>query len=139
MTAEQLAKCEAAKKANPGIGRDRLAKVAGISESQARAFLGGKAGVKASAPPANKHGKSLTEFRSVYDKSTIIPAKIKAGLKMIAGGWEYESAFVKLCGISQQDVSNFREQFADNVVALKDNKRAWAATPALAKQMREML
>lgn len=87
--------------------------------------------------PSAHGGKSLAEFRAVYDKATIVPAKIRAGLKALAGGWEYEVSFARLAGVSLQDLGNFRDQFAEHVVALRDHRRAWAATPALAGQMRE--
>lgn len=84
-------------------------------------------------------GRSLSEFRSTYDKATIIPAKVKEALKSLGTGWEYEVQFAKLAGVSLADLGAFRDQFAPHVVSLREGRRAWAGTAATAKQMREML
>lgn len=87
-------------------------------------------------------GKSLQEFRQQFDKGFIVPQKIRAGLKALAGGWEYEVNFAKLAGVNLSDLAAFRDQFSDYWVALAGEsrgRRAWAATPSLAKAMREML
>lgn len=85
--------------------------------------------------------KTLSDFRSAYDKNTIVPAKIKEALKALGpDGWEYEVAFAKMAGVSLYDLGRVRDVFAANVVTIgRDSKRAWAGSPVLAKQMREML
>jgi hypothetical protein len=85
--------------------------------------------------------KSLTDFRQVYDKDTIVPAKIREALgKLGAGGWEYEVEFAKMAGVSLYDLGRVRDRFANNVVTIgRESKRAWAGSKALAQQMREML
>ena len=85
--------------------------------------------------------KSLTDFRQVYDKDTIVPAKIKEGLAALgADGWEYEVEFAKLCGVGLYDMGRVRDRFADHIVSIgRNTKRAWAGSKALAAKMREMV
>jgi hypothetical protein len=95
---------------------------------------------KASVSKAEVKKKSLSEFRQLYDKSFIIPHRIKEGLKKLGAGWEYEVDFAKLAGVSLNDLSNYREQFLDFVVLTgKDGRRAWAGTKSFAAQMRQMI
>ena len=83
--------------------------------------------------------KSLRDFRALYDKDLIVPSKIKAALKRIgANGWEYEIEFQRNAGVSQTDLSNFREQFAEYIVELR-SKRVWAGSPKMAAEMRAMI
>jgi hypothetical protein len=87
-----------------------------------------------------KVGRSLSDFRSAYDKDFIIPTKIKDALKTLAGGWEYEVSFAKIAGVSLSDLAAYRDQFAAYVVVVKrDGKRAWAGSASMAKAMREMV
>lgn len=140
MTAEQTVKLKQVYKATPGIGRGVLAKKAGVTENQARVFLrnSGKAGCGTMV--VDKKGKSLADFRNTYDKSTIVPAKIRTAIKALgAGGWEYEVAFAKIAGASLSDIGMFRDKFADYIVSLKDSRRAWAGSASTAKAMREMI
>lgn len=92
---------------------------------------------------ADAKPRSVDDFRAKHDTSYIVPAKIKAALAAMDGGWLYESEFVKLAGISQTQLGAFRPQFEEHVVQLKGEayggRRAWAATKAIAKQMREMI
>ena len=98
-----------------------------------------RAGHTAGKPDARKAGRSLAEFRSEYDKDYIIPAKIKAGIKELAGGWEYEVAFAKLAGVSLADLSAYRDAFAYHWFPIKrDGKRVWAATAELARKLKGM-
>jgi hypothetical protein len=84
-------------------------------------------------------GRSLAEFRQTYDKDTIVPGKVRAALKVLGAGWEYEAQFAKLAGLSLSDLGAYRDLFAAHVVALKETRRAWAGTVAVAKAMREMI
>ena len=89
-----------------------------------------------------KKTKGIAEFRNLYDKDTIVPAKIKEGLKLLGqGGWEYESVFAKeYCGISMNDMATYRELFEDYIVPLRrDGKRVWAGSRAMAQQLRSMV
>ncbi len=92
------------------------------------------------APGGAQRGRSLQEFRCQHDKDFIVPARIREGLKALRGGWEYEGPFAKLAAVSLSDLANYREAFTDYIVVVRrDGKRAWAATPALAAKMREMV
>lgn len=87
-----------------------------------------------------KKGRTLAEFRATYDKSFIVPGKVKAALKALGNGcWEYEVAFAKDAGVALSDLGNFRDQFADYIVTVKDNRRVWAGSVSTAKTLREML
>jgi len=84
--------------------------------------------------------KTLTSFRELYDRSFIVPKRIKAALKMLGNGWEYEVDFAKLAGVSLSELSTHRDDFPDNVVQIgRDGRRAWAGTKSLAAQMRNMI
>ncbi len=88
----------------------------------------------------DKDCKDLSDFAKLYDKDTIIPAKIKAALAKVKTKWIYEVAFAKLAGVSLNDLGNYRTQFADYVVSIrKDNKRAWTGDKATAETMRSMI
>ena len=91
------------------------------------------------APAETGKGRSLADFLQAHDKATIVPAKIREGLaKMGKSGWLYESEFVKLAGVTPMDFSAYRDDFAAYFVQLRD-RRAWAGSEKLAKQMREVL
>ena len=95
---------------------------------------------KPDKPATGAKVKTLSDFRATYDKATIIPAKLKAALKLLGGsGWEYEVQFARNAGVSLTDLANFREMFAPNIVNLRDNRRAWAGSAGTAKTMREMI
>ena len=91
--------------------------------------------------PRTKAVKTLADFRQAYDKDTIVPAKIRAGLSILGpDGWEYEVEFAKMCGISLYDMGRVRDKFADHVVSVNRNtKRAWAGSKSLASKMKEMI
>lgn len=95
---------------------------------------------KVSGPPCQKT-KTLADFRAQYDKSFIVPARVRDALKVLgASGWEYEIEFAKAAGVSLADLGRFRDQFADFVVVIgRDSRRAWAGSRATATAMREML
>jgi len=99
----------------------------------------GRAAKHADGPKEKKAGRSLQEFRSLYDKDYIIPTKIKAALREIAGSWEYEVNFAKIAGLSLADLGSYRDQFADYVVTLRESRRVWAGTAAMAKTLKGML
>jgi hypothetical protein len=120
----------------------KAARAAGMARTSFRRLLpiGTRTPVARAAAAPNKAGKSIADFRATYDKDFIIPQRIRAGIKALGAGWEYEVAFAKLAGVSLNDLGNYREQFADYVVTLKrDGKRAWAGTVSMAKAMRGMV
>jgi len=90
---------------------------------------------------ANKTGgRSLSEFRSQFDKSFIIPGKLRAALRSLGNGWEYEVQLAKSAGVSLSDLGNYRDEFSAHIVVLnRESRRAWAGTAATAQAMREML
>lgn len=92
-------------------------------------------------PAAASQGRSLAEFRATYDKDTIIPQRIDAGLAQLGkDGWAYEIEFVKLAGVGLAQLAAYRDAYAEHVVTLnRESKRAWAGSKALAAKMREML
>lgn len=138
MTRQEEVKLAEAKKANPSAGRAALSSITGISQNKVRAWLL-RRGKSNDAQAYKKAGRSIAEFRATYDKSTIVPAKIKEGIKALThGGWEYEAQFVKLAGITHSDLGNFRDQFAEFIVVMKD-RRVWVGSVKTAKLMREML
>lgn len=88
----------------------------------------------------NPKVKTLADFKSVHDRDTVVPDRIKKALSLLGhGGWEYEAELSRLATIRLGDLHNFRDKFADYVVELKGGRRAWAGSIALAKQMRKML
>mgnify|MGYP001574533519 CR=1 FL=1 len=93
------------------------------------------------SPKTNGATFTLADFRAAHDKGFIVPRKIREGLKALgSNGWRYESLFAHLAGVSLADLGNFRDAFADHIVEIKrDGRRAWAGTPKLAKEMREMV
>lgn len=81
--------------------------------------------------------RSVSDFRAAHDRNVIVPNKIRAAIAAMAAidkeHWEYESDFVKLAGISQTDLGQFRDQFAPNVVETpkmhnRSGRRVWFAT-----------
>lgn len=86
--------------------------------------------------------KSLADFRAAHDKNVIVPSKIKKALEAMEKdgpeNWAYEADFIKAAGISQTDVSMFREQFAAHVVETggKSPKKVWFASAKIAAKAR---
>lgn len=97
----------------------------------------------AKAQPAPRAvGRSLDEFRKSYDKSHIVPTRIKAALAGLGGAWMTELEFAKLAGVSVPDLAAYREAYEEHVVVLlgqHKGKRLWAGTKQAAARMREML
>lgn len=140
MTKQEIDKLVKARKDNPNAGRAALMKATGISEMKCRRWLKKNCLQEVDACATSNH-KTLSDFRQVYDKSTIVPKAIKSALKDLGqSGWEYEVQFAKMAGISLVDIANFREMFADYIVSIKrDNKRVWAGSVSTANEMRSMV
>jgi hypothetical protein len=122
-------------KRNPGADCRRIANSLALPMAVVRSVMGG-------AKPEAKRagGRSLSEFRSVYDKEYIVPKRIREGLKALGAGWEYEAEFTRQIGVRSADLATYRDMFADHIVNIRsESKRAWAGTVATAKQMREMV
>lgn len=126
--------------------RAAAARAAGMSP---RTFDRRLAGIVVTHPEKAKHssqpplgpkvGRSLADFRAAHDKNFIVPAKIKAALKALGDGWEYEAQFIRLAGVSQSDMGNFREQFSEYIVIVDRTKRVWAGSKATAARLRDMV
>jgi hypothetical protein len=94
--------------------------------------------------PAKKaEGKDFTAFRKLYDKSLIIPERIKVALASLGEGWESEADFVKRCNLSTSDFARYRDFFADYFIEVramgKGPTRVWAGTTAYTEKLRETL
>jgi hypothetical protein len=91
--------------------------------------------------------RTLDTFRAAHDRDVIVPNKIRAALEQIrkAGPehYEYEGDFVRLAGISQNDIGLFREQFKEHIVetrstsASKNPKRCYFGDPKVAARARK--
>lgn len=92
------------------------------------------------ATPVSGKGKSLNDFCNAHDKATIVPKKIKDGLKQLGNSWEYEADFIKRCKLSQTDCAQYRDAFSEHWLELTTpRKRIWAGTVAFAEQLRTKL
>jgi hypothetical protein len=89
--------------------------------------------------------RTLADFRSVHDRNVVVPNKIKAALAaMLKEGpehYEYESDLMKRAQISQTDLGEFRDQFAEHIVIApavhgKTARRVWFASPKVAAKAR---
>lgn len=89
---------------------------------------------------------SVLAFRKLYDKSLIIPDRIKAALVALGAsdvGWESEASFVKRCGLSTTDFGRYRELFEDHFLEVramgKSPTRVWVGTKELMEDLRKTL
>lgn len=116
---------------------EKAAQAAGVGKTSVWRALNRKGAIPQSAPKA---GRSLAEFKQTYDKDTIVPKKIQGALKALgARCWDYETDFAKLAGVSMADMGTYRQQFMDFVVTLKEGRKVWAGSVALADELRSML
>jgi len=92
---------------------------------------------------AKSKGKGLDEFRASYDKSYIIPNRLKEALKLLKPQeYEDEGPFFRTAGVSPNDAQHFREQFKDVIVEIKRDgklKRLWCGSAVFAQKLREMV
>lgn len=108
---------------------------------------------KSAAPAANK--RDLTTFNASHNPAVIIPSKIRAALEQLrkdggdeAYAYEFSDAtggtpFTKLADVSAIHLAQYRPQFADHIVEVKQDtgssrrpRLVWFATPAAAKKAR---
>lgn len=94
-----------------------------------------------SVPTVKQAGKSLADFRATYDKSYIVPAKIKAALEKLGDGWEYNIDFARIADVSIPDLTLFAEQFEPHIVNTKGRtaKRIWFGNPKVAAEARKLV
>lgn len=91
--------------------------------------------------------KNEDDFKKSYDKSYIIPEKIRAGLAKLKAknGWCEQKDFMILCDIrSPNDLAAYAEPFArDHVVLVphtdRHQKKVWCGTKAMADKLRARL
>ena len=129
----------------------RAAKALKISPSTFRDRMrGGRAGLRArrqgkpaSTPAAAPKAYSLDDFRTQFDKSTIVPNKIRAALSALGDGWLYEVEFAQHAGVSLNDLGRFRDAFASHQIVARapgrSERRIWVGSKKVADRMREML
>ncbi len=129
----------------------RAAKAAKLSPSTFRDRLrGGRAGLRetrqgkpssAGAPAAKAY--SLADFKAQFDKSTIVPNKIRAALSALGDGWLYEVEFAQHAGVSLNDLGRFRDAFAAHQLVARaqgrSERRIWVGSKKVADRMRDML
>jgi len=96
----------------------------------------------------SKTTKTLADFRSKFDRSVVIPDKIRAALAALAKegpeAWEYEGEFIKRAMISQSDMGLYRSGFEEHVVVVKDigrstsgnGRKVWFADKKVAAKAR---
>jgi hypothetical protein len=120
----------------------KAAAALGITRGKLRRLLA-KAGPKPAAPAvaaqSRIRGRSLSEFRAQYDLETIVPQRVGAALKALGSTWLYEAEFVKAAGVTTAQLSMFRDRYAAHIVNVKDSRRVWVGSAAVARQMGEML
>jgi hypothetical protein len=132
---------------NAGESYQKIADKLGVAKSTIQKAFGahpdaqGKSRVTPGAAiHSGRTGRSLTEFRQAYDKDTIVPCKIRAALKLLGNGWEYEVQFAKLAGLSMTDVGNYREAFPDNWHQIKaDGRKVWSGSKAVIAEIRKVV
>jgi len=114
--------------------QDKAAEALGVSRRQIKKALNAKLAVQ------QKVGRSLSDFRSAYDRNTIIPAKVKTALAELGKAWEYESEFVQRAGVTFNDLGNYREAFEDFWMQVRrDGKRVWCGNADMMKEMKGMV
>ena len=94
----------------------------------------------------SKPKKDLSAFRAQFDRNVTVPNKIRAALADLQKaegdeGWEYEQDLMRRQKISQTDMGQFREQFAEHIVETSGSnaKRVWFATVKAAGAARKAL
>jgi len=113
------------------------ARAAGMPRTTLRDRLNGhRPGVKIDHRETTK---SLAAFRRMYDKSVVIPVHIRAALKALGSGWEYEAELAKRAGISRADLVSYKDKFIQHIVLLREGRRVWAGSVKMAEAMRNMV
>lgn len=87
-------------------------------------------------------GHGAEEFRAQYDRSYIVPRRIKEALQRLGDRWMREIDFAKFAGVGSQDISAYRSEFEEGYVVelagRNAGKRVWCGSKALASKLREM-
>jgi hypothetical protein len=102
--------------------------------------------MKAKAAKKERPGiRKVSEAFQLYDKSTFIPTKIRAGLKLLGeDGYLPDDEFRRLCEVdSEKDFSRFRSEFEAHFVEVPRRTmgsrrlRLWFGSPKQARHFRE--
>lgn len=89
--------------------------------------------------------KTLNSFREKFDRSVVVPNKIKAALQSLLDehgpeAWESEGEIIKRSGISMTDMGEFREMFEKHIVKVRernrDERRIWFGDAKVAAKVR---
>lgn len=121
-------------------GQNKACKALGIARGALQYALYESKHTGSDPAPVKSSVKSLNEFKQTFDKSFIVPNKIKAQLKKMGAGWMYEVDFAREAGITLTDVGHYRDKYAEaHVVELRGGRKAWAGKKSVTIQMREMI
>jgi len=87
----------------------------------------------------SQHPTGLAGFRKLYDKSLIVPEKIKEKIStyLKEKGWEHDEQFRQVCGIRQVDWRKYRDEFSHLQVRV-DGRLIWGH-PEIIDEMREVV
>jgi hypothetical protein len=89
--------------------------------------------------PKKVEERSLSAFAQKYDKDTIVPMRVKEGLKTMPD-WLYEMEFSRHSGVTLADLGLYRDMFNEHIVEIKrESRRVWAKTPVIAGKLKEMI
>jgi hypothetical protein len=141
VTTEQYTKWMAKYKTHAAIIRSGVTTKGQLGHYTRMAGRTAKPAVGQAAKQADggKKKRTIADFKAAYDKDTIIPNRIKDGLKRMVDEWLTEQEFVRFAGVSTGDMANYREQFEAYIVPVKRDKRIWAKTPRIAAELRELV
>ncbi len=91
--------------------------------------------------------RTLATFRAAHDRNVIVPNKIRAAIEQIRKvgpeHYEYEADLIRMAGISQADIGQYRDQFEDHIVVTastgssRNPKRVYFGDPKVAAKVRQ--
>lgn len=89
--------------------------------------------------PPELHQPGLEGFRQLFDRSLIIPRKIreKIGSYLKDKGWDYDETFRQVCGVSSGDWRRFKDEFAHLQIKAPNGRWVWGH-PDIIDEMREI-
>ncbi len=132
-----IARAAAALQMSPSTFRDRMrGGRAGLRETRKA-----KASSSKSAPRVK--ARSLEAFREQFDRSTIVPGKIRAALEALGEEWLFEVEFAQAAGVSLTELGHYRDEFAAHQLVARapgrGERRVWVGSIKAANAMRAML
>lgn len=89
--------------------------------------------------PAEPYQAGLEGFRQLFDRSLIIPRKIreKIATHLKDRGWDYDETFRQVCGVSSGDWRRFKDEFAHLQIKAPNGRWVWGH-PDIIDEMREI-